>query len=293
MDRLKPGQSAVIQAVGGSGSLRHHLLDMGLTPQTEVTLQKTAPMGDPVQIKLRGYELTLRLDEARKIEIGAVYQKTGVETRPLRYQAIDHPAVGEQSTVETDHPKKTEGIPAGQPLRFALAGNQNCGKTTLFNQLTGANQHVGNFPGVTVDRKDGTIRSHPEATVTDLPGIYSLSPYSSEEIVTRRFLLETKPDGIINIVDATNIERNLYLTMQLMELGIPMVLALNMMDEVRANGGTVRVNELEQALGIPVVPISAVKNEGINELIDHAIHVARYREAPVRIDFCPDNPNQK
>ena len=292
MDRLKPGQSAVIQAVGGSGSLRHHLLDMGLTPQTEVTLQKTAPMGDPVQIKLRGYELTLRLDEARKIEIGAVYQKTGVETRPLRYQAIDHPAVGEQSTVETDHPKKTEGIPAGQPLRFALAGNQNCGKTTLFNQLTGANQHVGNFPGVTVDRKDGTIRSHPEATVTDLPGIYSLSPYSSEEIVTRRFLLETKPDGIINIVDATNIERNLYLTMQLMELGIPMVLALNMMDEVRANGGTVRVNELEQALGIPVVPISAVKNEGINELIDHAIHVARYREAPVRIDFCPDNPNQ-
>lgn len=175
MDRLKPGQSAVIQAVGGSGSLRHHLLDMGLTPQTEVTLQKTAPMGDPVQIKLRGYELTLRLDEARKIEIGAVYQKTGVETRPLRYQAIDHPAVGEQSTVETDHPKKTEGIPAGQPLRFALAGNQNCGKTTLFNQLTGANQHVGNFPGVTVDRKDGTIRSHPEATVTDLPGIYSLS----------------------------------------------------------------------------------------------------------------------
>ena len=292
MDRLKPGQSAVIQAVGGSGSLRHHLLDMGLTPQTEVTLQKTAPMGDPVQIKLRGYELTLRLDEARKIEIGAVYQKTGVETRPLRYQAIDHPAVGEQSTVETDHPKKTEGIPAGQPLRFALAGNQNCGKTTLFNQLTGANQHVGNFPGVTVDRKDGTIRSHPEATVTDLPGIYSLSPYSSEEIVTRQFIIGEKPTGIINIVDATNIERNLYLTMQLMELGIPMVLALNMMDEVRANGGTVRVNELEQALGIPVVPISAVKNEGINELIDHAIHVARYREAPVRIDFCPDNPNQ-
>ena len=291
MDRLKPGQSAVIQAVGGSGSLRHHLLDMGLTPQTEVTLQKTAPMGDPVQIKLRGYELTLRLDEARKIEIGAVYQKTGVETRPLRYQAIDHPAVGEQSTVETDHPKKTEGIPAGQPLRFALAGNQNCGKTTLFNQLTGANQHVGNFPGVTVDRKDGTIRSHPEATVTDLPGIYSLSPYSSEEIVTRRFLLETKPDGIINIVDATNIERNLYLTMQLMELGIPMVLALNMMDEVNANGGSIDVRKMSKALGIPVVPISAARDEGVSELIDQAVQTVRAGTLPQVTDFCgADSP---
>ena len=289
MDRLKPGQSAVIQAVGGSGSLRHHLLDMGLTPQTEVTLQKTAPMGDPVQIKLRGYELTLRLAAARKIEIGAVYLKTGEETRPLRYQAIDHPAVGEQSTVETDHPKKTEGIPAGQPLRFALAGNQNCGKTTLFNQLTGANQHVGNFPGVTVDRKDGTIRSHPEATVTDLPGIYSLSPYSSEEIVTRQFIIGEKPTGIINIVDATNIERNLYLTMQLMELDTPMVLALNMMDEVRGNGGTVRINKMEAMLGIPVIPISAAKNEGVDELVDHALHVAKYQERPGRMDFCSED----
>ena len=272
MDRLKPGQSAVIQAVGGSGSLRHHLLDMGLTPQTEVTLQKTAPMGDPVQIKLRGYELTLRLDEARKIEIGAVYQKTGVETRPLRYQAIDHPAVGEQSTVETDHPKKTEGIPAGQPLRFALAGNQNCGKTTLFNQLTGANQHVGNFPGVTVDRKDGTIRSHPEATVTDLPGIYSLSPYSMEEIVARSFVVDEHPDAIINIIDATNIERNLYLTAQLLELERPMVIALNFMDEVEKRGDKLDVDRISRALGVPVIPITARTGENVQKLLELAHH---------------------
>lgn len=291
MNQLRPGQSAVISAVGGSGALRQHLLDMGLTPQTEVTLKKFAPMGDPVQFELRGYELTLRLDEAQKITVGQPYQKNVKPTRKTEhYQPIAHPGVGELGKAKSYHAHEHHnGVPAGQKLTFALAGNQNCGKTTLFNQLTGSNQHVGNFPGVTVDRKDGVIRSHPEATVTDLPGIYSLSPYSSEEIVTRSFLLDTHPDGIINIVDASNIERNLYLTMQLMELGIPMVLALNMMDEVRANGGTIRVNELEQILGIPVVPISAVKNEGIDELIDHAIHVARYHETPGRVDFCPES----
>ncbi len=288
MDELKPGQSAYIRSVGGSGILRHHLLDMGLTPGTEVTLQKIAPMGDPVQIELRGYELTLRLGEAQKIEIGKTHQKIAKPYTKQRTASVAHPGVGELGRAKSYHVHDTGNeIPKGEKLTFALAGNQNCGKTTLFNQLTGANQHVGNFPGVTVDRKDGTIRSHPEATVTDLPGIYSLSPYSSEEIVTRDFLMNTHPNGIINIVDATNMERNLYLTMQIMELGIPMVLALNMMDEVRANGGSVRVNELEEILGIPVVPISAAKNEGIEELIDHAIHVARHREAPGRVDFCP------
>ena len=292
MDELKPGQSAYISSVGGSGALRHHLLDMGLTPQTEITLQKVAPMGDPVQFQLRGYELTLRLEEARKVTVDQVH------TKPVRASVVGarrnsstpHPGVGELVKAGWYHTVHDgAAIPKGSPLTFALAGNQNCGKTTLFNQLTGSNQHVGNFPGVTVDRKDGTIRSHPEATVTDLPGIYSLSPYSNEEIVTRDFLLNTHPSGIINIVDASNIERNLYLTMQLMELGIPMVLALNMMDEVRANGGSILVNELEQILGIPVVPVSAAKNEGIDELIDHAIHVARYREVPVRVDFCPES----
>lgn len=292
MDELKPGQSAYISSVGGSGALRHHLLDMGLTPQTEITLQKVAPMGDPVQFQLRGYELTLRLEEARKVTVDQVH------TKPVRASVVGarrnsstpHPGVGELVKASGYHTVHDgAAIPKGSPLTFALAGNQNCGKTTLFNQLTGSNQHVGNFPGVTVDRKDGTIRSHPEATVTDLPGIYSLSPYSNEEIVTRDFLLNTHPSGIINIVDASNIERNLYLTMQLMELGIPMVLALNMMDEVRANGGSILVNELEQILGIPVVPVSAAKNEGIDELIDHAIHVARYREVPVRVDFCPES----
>ena len=287
MDELKPKQSAFICSVGGSGELRHHLLDMGLTPRTEVTLQKIAPMGDPVQIELRGYELTLRLEEARKIEIEDIHQKEVKPSAERRTVSVAHPGVGELGRAKSyhDHNAGSE-IPKGEKLTFALAGNQNCGKTTLFNQLTGANQHVGNFPGVTVDRKDGTIRNHPEATVTDLPGIYSLSPYSSEEIVTRDFLMNARPDGIINIIDATNMERNLYLTMQIMELGIPMVLALNMMDEVRANGGSVRVNELEEILGVPVVPISAAKNEGIEELIDHAIHVARHREAPGRVDFC-------
>ena len=294
LDKLKPHESAKITAVGGSGALRHHLLDMGLTPQTEVTLQKVAPMGDPVQFELRGYELTLRLDEARKIEVGTPYQRTKKPSAgQVRHRPAAHPGMGELRKSKDYHIYEHAKVAAAdKKLTFALAGNQNCGKTTLFNQLTGANQHVGNFPGVTVDRKDGTIRSHPEATVTDLPGIYSLSPYSSEEIVTRSFLLDNKPDGIINIVDATNIERNLYLTMQMMELGIPMVLALNMMDEVRANGGTVHVNELEQALGIPVVPISAAKNEGIDELIDHAIHIARYQETPGGIDFCQDSSDK-
>lgn len=288
MDELKPKQSAYIRSVGGNGILRHHLLDMGLTPRTEVTLQKIAPMGDPVQIELRGYELTLRLEEARKIEIEEIHTKQEQARQEQRKAPVAHPGVGELGRAQGRRIEEgAREIPKGEKLTFALAGNQNCGKTTLFNQLTGSNQHVGNFPGVTVDRKDGVIRNHPEATVTDLPGIYSLSPYSSEEIVTRDFLMNVRPNGIINIIDATNMERNLYLTMQLMELEIPMVLAVNMMDEVRANGGSVRVNELEEILGIPVVPISAAKNEGIEELIDHALHVARHRELPGRVDFCP------
>ena len=295
MDKLKSKQSAYIKSVGGKGALRHHLLDMGLTPGTEVTLQKIAPMGDPIQIEVRGYELTLRLEEARKIEIENIHQKKASQPfSKARHETIPHPMVGELGQADENHVHdESRSLPKGVHLTFALAGNQNCGKTTLFNQLTGANQHVGNFPGVTVDRKDGMIKNHPEATVTDLPGIYSLSPYSSEEIVTRDFLIGEKPSGIINIVDASNLERNLCLTMQLMELGIPMVLALNMMDEVRENGGTVRVNELENILGIPVIPISAVKNEGIDELVNHAIHVARFNEPPGRIDFCRDSRDEK
>ena len=284
---LHIGQDAIIRVVGGEGELRHHLLDMGLTPGTEVTLRKTAPMGDPIEVELRGYELTLRLADAQKIEIDSVHATDRTAPSEERHKVVAHPGVGELDKAASYHERKAGApIAAGAPLTFALAGNQNCGKTTLFNQLTGSNQHVGNFPGVTVDRKDGVIRNHKEATVTDLPGIYSLSPYSNEEIVTRDFILSERPSGIINIVDASNIERNLYLTMQLMELDTPMVLALNMMDEVRANGGTIMVNQLEEMLGIPVVPISAAKNEGIDELIEHAIHVARYRELPGRIDFC-------
>lgn len=295
MDELKPNQSAYILSVGGNGALRHHLLDMGLTPNTEVTLQKVAPMGDPIQITLRGYELTLRLDEAKKIEINNIHIKSfsNEKIKKKGFNKTYHPKLGEfedEKDYQT-HEKSIEPL-NGRKLSFALAGNQNCGKTTLFNQLTGSNQHVGNFPGVTVDRKDGTIRNYSEAVVTDLPGIYSLSPYSNEEIVTRDFLINSRLDGIINIVDASNLERNLCLTMQLMELDIPMVLALNMMDEVRSNGGSVQINELERALGIPVVPISAVKNEGIDELISHAIHVAKYRELPKSVDFCP-NSNDK
>ena len=295
MDKLKPKQSAFITRVGGDGALRHHLLDMGLTPGTEITLQKIAPMGDPIQIEVRGYELTLRLDEAKKIEIENIHERKVVaDSKPQRHKSIPHPRVGELGEANDYHiHDESKALPKDSKLTFALAGNQNCGKTTLFYQLTGANQHVGNFPGVTVDRKDGTIKNHPEATVTDLPGIYSLSPYSSEEIVTRDFLIKDKPSGIINIVDASNLERNLCLTMQLMELGIPMVLALNMMDEVRENGGSIRVNELEQILGIPVIPISAVKNEGIDELVSHALHVARFMEKPGRIDFCTDSVDKK
>ncbi len=280
---LEIGKSATITAVGGSGELRQHFLDMGLILGGQVTMVKYAPMGDPVEIRIHSYELTLRLADAAQIEVTNPQIK--IEKRQkLSEKPISHPGLGEGGKY---HNKKHEKpLPDSEVLTFALVGNQNCGKTTLFNQLTGSNQHVGNFPGVTVDRKDGEIKGYKKTLITDLPGIYSMSPYSSEEIVTRDFVLKEKPKGIINIVDATNIERNLYLTMQLMELGIPMVLALNMMDEVRQNGGSVRVNELEELLGIPVVPISAAKNEGIDELIEHAIHVAKYQEGPSRQDFC-------
>ena len=287
LDKLEVGKDAVIESVGGKGALRRHFLDMGLTPGTEVTMMKKAPMGDPIELRLRSYELTLRLADAAQIEISGIHDTDTVRSRQAHLKDIPHPQVGEMGIYHVR--KKGNELREGEPLTFGLIGNQNCGKTTLFNQLTGANQHVGNFPGVTVDRKDGQFKNHPEATVTDLPGIYSLSPYTNEEIVTRDFLIQNKPRGIINIVDATNIERNLYLTMQLIEMDIPMVLALNMMDEVRENGGTIQVNRLEEALGIPVIPISAAKNEGIGELIEHAIHVARYDECPGRLDFCDAN----
>ena len=287
LDKLEVGKDAVIESVGGKGALRRHFLDMGLTPGTEVTMMKKAPMGDPIELRLRSYELTLRLADAAQIEISGIHDTDTVRSRQAHLKDIPHPQVGEMGIYHVR--KKGNELREGELLTFGLIGNQNCGKTTLFNQLTGANQHVGNFPGVTVDRKDGQIKNHPEATVTDLPGIYSLSPYTNEEIVTRDFLIQNKPRGIINIVDATNIERNLYLTMQLIEMDIPMVLALNMMDEVRENGGTIQVNRLEEALGIPVIPISAAKNEGIGELIEHAIHVARYDECPGRLDFCDAN----
>ena len=315
LNMLEKGQSAIVTAVGGEGELRQHFLDMGLIPGVEVKLVKLAPMGDPMELQIRGYELTLRLEDAKKITIskipeafsdkakkedgeksenseGAEYKQ---EKKTEQKKHIDkktgeikkkkeHPGFGEGGRY---HTKADENpLPKGTVITFALAGNQNCGKTTLFNQLTGSNQHVGNFPGVTVDRKDGCIKGHSDTLVTDLPGIYSMSPYTKEEIVTREFLLKDKPKGIINIVDASNIERNLYLTMQLMELNVPMVLALNMMDEVRENGGSILVNEMEDMLGIPVVPISASKNEGIHELVDHALHVAKYQEQPGRLDFC-------
>lgn len=293
---LQMGESAVITTVGGRGALRQHFLDMGMIPGVQVTLVKYAPMGDPMELRLHGYELTLRLADAEQIEIEEV-QKAGAEYEASKAgkggrlkesgRFTDHPGLGEGGKYhekETEHP-----LPDGTTLTFALAGNQNCGKTTLFNQLTGSNQHVGNFPGVTVDRKSGVIIGHENTLVTDLPGIYSLSPYTSEEIVSRQFILDEKPTGIINIVDATNIERNLYLTMQLMELDVPMVLALNMMDEMRGNGGTVDINEMEALLGIPVVPISAAKNEGIEELASHALHVAKYQECRGRKDFCDES----
>ena len=283
LKELPIGKSATLTVVGGEGALRQHFLDMGLIPGADVTMVKYAPMGDPVELRIHSYELTLRLADAEKIEITDVRDEIKIKNQ-IPKEKIDHPGLGEGGKY---HEKADENpLPDGTTLTFALAGNQNCGKTTLFNQLTGANQHVGNFPGVTVDRKDGVIKEHSDTLVTDLPGIYSMSPYSSEEIVTRNFVLNEHPKGIINIVDATNIERNLYLTMQLMELDIPMVLALNMMDEVRDNGGSILVNEMEQELGIPVIPISAAKNEGIGELIEHAVHVAKYQESPGRQDFC-------
>ncbi|HIW51253.1 MAG TPA: ferrous iron transport protein B [Candidatus Blautia intestinavium] len=286
---LPIGKTATIKSVGGEGALRQHFLDMGLIPKGEVTMVKYAPMGDPMELRIHSYELTLRLADAEKIEIENIRdadQNAAEKNKKQRErkQSIPHPGLGEGGKYhfkETEHP-----LPENETLTFALAGNQNCGKTTLFNQLTGSSQHVGNFPGVTVDRKDGSIRGKKNTLVTDLPGIYSMSPYSSEEIVTRNFVLDEHPRGIINIVDATNIERNLYLTMQLMELDIPMVLALNMMDEVRENGGSIRINKMEEMLGIPVVPISAAKNEGIDELVAHALHVAKYQEKPEIIDFC-------
>ena len=283
---LPIGKTATIRSVGGEGALRQHFLDMGLIPQGSVTMVKYAPMGDPMELRIHSYELTLRLADAEKIEIENIRDAKEMPASGKR-ENIPHPGLGEGGKY---HQKKTEHpLPDNMPLTFALAGNQNCGKTTLFNQLTGSNQHVGNFPGVTVDRKDGSIRGKSNTLVTDLPGIYSMSPYTSEEIVTRNFVLDEHPKGIINIVDATNIERNLYLTMQLMELDIPMVLALNMMDEVRENGGSINVNQMEEMLGIPVVPISAAKNEGIDELISHALHVAKYQEQPTEIDYCDVN----
>ena len=286
LNELPIGKSARVDTVGGTGALRQHFLDMGLIPGAEVTLVKLAPMGDPMELRIHGYELTLRLDDAARIEITPAEAPAAAPARKAG-RMVEHPGLGEGGRYHTkkgEHP-----LPDGTVLTFALAGNQNCGKTTLFNQLTGSNQHVGNFPGVTVDRKSGAIREYPDTEVTDLPGIYSMSPYSSEEIVTRQFIIGEKPTGIINIVDATNIERNLYLTMQLMELDTPMVLALNMMDEVRGNGGTININEMEAMLGIPVVPISAAKNEGVDELVDHAIHVAKYQECPGRMDFCGED----
>ncbi|MCD8221991.1 MAG: ferrous iron transport protein B [Clostridiales bacterium] len=286
LKELKTGKSAVIRTVGGEGALRQHILDMGLIPGVEVTLVKFAPMGDPMELRIHSYELTLRLADAEKIEVAEI-SKTPREERRGQKREMKHPGLGEGGKY---HSKAGENpLPEGTILTFALAGNQNCGKTTLFNQLTGSNQHVGNFPGVTVDRKDGVIRGHEDTLVTDLPGIYSMSPYSGEELVTRNFVLNERPHGIINIADATNIERNLYLTMQLMELDTPMVLALNMMDEVRENGGSIRINEMEEMLGIPVVPISAAKNEGIDELVSHLLHVAKYQERPRRYDFCDKN----
>ena len=281
---LNIGETAVVGTVGGEGALRQHFLDMGLIPGEEVTLVKFAPMGDPMELSIHGYELTLRLDDAARIGVTLAKAPAAKKAAAESEKPVEHPGLGEGGRY---HTKKGENpLPDDTTLTFALAGNQNCGKTTLFNQLTGSNQHVGNFPGVTVDRKSGAIRNNPNTEVTDLPGIYSMSPYTSEEIVTRQFIIGEKPTGIINIVDATNIERNLYLTMQLMELDTPMVLALNMMDEMRGNGGTVRINKMEAMLGIPVVPISAAKNEGVDELVDHALHVAKYQERPGRMDFC-------
>lgn len=287
LKELETGKSAVIRTVGGKGALRQHFLDMGMIPGAEVTVVKLAPMGDPMELQVHGYELTLRLAEADQIEIAPIDQRTRSHAGSERLQATEHPGLGEEGKY---HSKEDENpLPEGTMLTYALVGNQNCGKTTLFNQLSGSNQHVGNFPGVTVDRKDGAIKGHAETDITDLPGIYSMSPYSSEEIVSRNFVLDEKPRALINIVDATNIERNLYLTMQLLEMDIPMVVALNMMDEVTGNQGAIDVNGMEALLGVPVIPISAAKNEGVDELVRHALHIAKYQEKPLRQDFCDKN----
>ena len=284
LEHLRPGQSARVVTVGGEGALRQHFLDMGIIPGASVRVMKLAPLGDPMELRIHGYELTLRLADAAKIEISDPTDKAEAPRAPRRAEKQEHPGLGEEGKF---HPKGSgDPLPDGTLLSFALVGNQNSGKTTLFNQLTGSNQHVGNFPGVTVDRKDGSIRRFPNTRITDLPGIYSMSPYSSEELVSRNFVLEDRPRGIINIVDATNIERNLYLTMQLLEMNVPMVVALNMMDEMTGNGGIVDVNTMESLLGVPVVPISAARNQGIDELIKHAVHVAKYQERPLRQDFC-------
>ena len=284
LKELEIGKSAVVTQVGGEGALRQHFLDMGMIPGAEVTVVKFAPMGDPMELQIHGYELTLRLAEAEQIEIKPIDKRSNSHAGSERIQPSVHPGLGEEGkfhSKEDEHP-----LPEGTTLTYALVGNQNCGKTTLFNQLTGANQHVGNFPGVTVDRKDGAIKGYSDTNVTDLPGIYSMSPYSSEEIVSRNFVLQDHPTAIINIVDATNIERNLYLTMQLLEMDIPMVVALNMMDEVTSNHGAITVNLMEELLGVPVIPISAAKNEGVEELVKHALHIAKYQERPMRQDFC-------
>ena len=289
LSELKAGQSARVETVGGEGALRQHFLDMGVIPGAEVSMIKLAPMGDPMELRLHGYELTLRLADAEKIGVTPVEAGPSPQSVKPERRSSDHPGLGEEGKF---HPKGTgDPLPEGTTLTFALVGNQNCGKTTLFNQLTGANQHVGNFPGVTVDRKDGVIRGHSDTSITDLPGIYSMSPYSSEELVSRNFVLREKPKAIINIVDATNIERNLYLTIQLLEMEVPMVVALNMMDELTGNGGTVDVNLMEAMLGVPVVPISASKNQGVDELVRHAVHIARYQERPLRQDFCSAEDN--
>lgn len=290
LNNLEIGKTAVINAVGGEGALRQHFLDMGVIPGTEVTVVKLAPMGDPMELQIHGYELTIRIDDAKKIEIIPIEKECESKIIKASNKKLEHPGLGEEGRYH--QPGDGNPLPQGTKLTFALVGNQNCGKTTLFNQLTGANQHVGNFPGVTVDRKDGVIKGYPNTVVTDLPGIYSMSPYSNEEIVSRNFVLKEKPTAIINIVDATNIERNLYLTMQLLEMNIPMVVALNMMDEIEGNGGYIDVNAMEQQLGVPVVPISAAKNQGIEELVRHAVHVAHYQERPLRQDFCDENDHK-
>ena len=287
LKNLEIGKSAVIKAVGGEGALRQHFLDMGVIPGAEVTAVKLAPMGDPLELQIHGYELTLRLADADQIEIEPIDSRTRPHEGARDINNTVHPGLGEDGKYHVKG--EADPLPEGETLTYALVGNQNCGKTTLFNQLTGANQHVGNFPGVTVDRKDGPIRGYSNTLVTDLPGIYSMSPYTSEEIVSRNFVLNDKPKAIINIVDATNIQRNLYLTMQLLEMDVPMVIALNMMDEITGNGGTIDVNGIEAMLGVPVVPISAAKNQGVDELVKHAIHIARYQERPGRQDFCDEN----